>query len=818
MAKAKVDKAVYGQFSEIGRTGLKRTQGYVYEEFLPKLQGNKALQIWEEMRTNDSTVAGVLFAIEMLIRQVEWRVEPGGETDEDLRAAELIESCKDDMSQTWAETITDILTMLPFGFCWMEQCYKKREGPKGTHRSKFSDGLIGWRKWSIRAQITRWKWEFDTQGGIEGMWQSAAPDYTPKFIPIDKSLLFRPRLAKNNPEGHALSPDTPIPTPDGWRTMDDLREGDKVFDEQGRVRYVTARQDWERRPCYRVTFNGGSSIIADANHLWLTQTLRERTKREAGQVRSTEEIAGTVKALTHTEAPSNHGIAWAKPLDYPTQHLPVDPYYLGLWLGDGISRTADVASHKYDAEESAERIREAGYYAEVIHNGPVGCLGALIRVRDHTKWSELAPSRQLAVLGVAENKHIPEAYLRGSRAQRLALLQGLMDSDGYTSPWGQCEFSNTNRTLIDGCAELVRSLGCAAFVILRKQEIPGERKAQWNVKFTPDFEVFRLTRKAVKCKTARARKYHYITRVEPVEPRRTVCIEVDSPSHLFLAGLAMVPTHNSVLRPAYRSWYFLKRIQEIEAIGIERDLAGFPVMEVPAEITMSSAPPEMQAIYNTVKQIVQNVRRDQQEGLVMPQAYDPETKQPLYKFSLLSAGGERQFDVNAVILRYQTDIARSMLAEFLMLGSTETGSFALSSDKTRLFSVAIATWLQQVCGPVNQYAIPRLLEVNGFSDQVLEHPPTLVHGDLEKPDLGILGDFLAKLAGAGMPLFPDPELENPLRKLADLPEMPKDVVEQRKVEDEEAKELKVAAEVKALEAPNAAQGSATAPGKGQEKP
>lgn len=450
----------YGQFAEIGRSGLKRYGGYVYEEYLPKLQGNKALQVYEEMRTNDPTVGAILFAIEMLIRQVTWHVEPGGVSAEDQAAAEFIESNLYDMNQTWEETVSEILTMLPFGFCWMEQVYKRREGPNGpTGRSNYTDGCVGWRKWAIRAQLTRWKWEFDPEGGILGMWQSAAPTFTPVFIPIEKSLLFRPKLAKNNPEGFAI------------------------------------------------------------------------------------------------------------------------------------------------------------------------------------------------------------------------------------------------------------------------------------------------------------------------------------------------------LRTAYRAWYFLKRIQEIEAIGIERDLAGFPVIECPAEITMGSAPADMQAVYTTLKQIVQNVRRDQQEGIVMPQAYDPETKMPLYKFSLLTSGGKREFDVNAVINRYQTDIARSVLAEFLMLGSGDTGSFALADSKTKLFAVAIGTWLQQVCGPVNQYAIPRLLELNGYSQAVLEHPPTLCHGDIEKPDLSVLGDFIQKLAQAGVPLFPDPKAENILREMAGLPEMTEDEIAQREIDDQADKELQVQAQEAALKDP-----------------
>ena len=226
------------------------------------------------------------------------------------------------------------------------------------------------------------------------------------------------------------------------------------------------------------------------------------------------------------------------------------------------------------------------------------------------------------------------------------------------------------------------------------------------------------------------------------------------------------PEGRSVLRNAYRPWYFKKRIEEIEAIGIERDLAGFPIMYVDPDIMRDDAPGWKQTIFNDYKDAVVNIRRDQQEGLILPAIYDEGGNQ-MYKLELLSAGGSRQFDTNQVITRYDQRIATTVLADFILLGQANHGSYALSSDKTNLFAVSIRTWLEIIRTVMNQYAIPRLFEVNGFKVKKL---PELAYGDIETPPLTEIGTFIQQLAGAGAPLFPDDLLENHLRKMAHLPE------------------------------------------------
>lgn len=193
-------------FGELGRSGLKRWGGHVDDEFLRELSGRRGAQVYREMRDNDPAVGAILFSIQMLIRRVTWHVEPASETRSDQEAAEFLESCRHDMSHTWADMVGEILTMLPFGWSYMEIVYKLRQGESqdASRNSRYNDGRIGWRKIVLRAQDTLLRWEFDETGGIRGMWQSAPPDYRPVLIPIEKALLFRTTVEQNNPEGRSI--------------------------------------------------------------------------------------------------------------------------------------------------------------------------------------------------------------------------------------------------------------------------------------------------------------------------------------------------------------------------------------------------------------------------------------------------------------------------------------------------------------------------------------------------------------------------------------------------------------------------------------
>jgi len=411
----------------IGTTGLRRTGGYVDEELLVKLSGRRAARVYREMSDNSPIVGAVLYVIEMLLRQVEWRVEPQGETPRQKEAAKFFEECIEDMSHTWDEFVAEVLSMLPFGWSFFEIVYKLRRGPgdDARYRSRFTDGRVGLRKLSIRSQDTLDRWEFDNEGTVLGMWQQDPwSGQTTVLIPLQRALLFRTTSRKNNPEGR------------------------------------------------------------------------------------------------------------------------------------------------------------------------------------------------------------------------------------------------------------------------------------------------------------------------------------------------------SCLRNAYRPWHFAKRIEEIEAIGIERDLTGLPVAYVPPEIMSPSATPQQKQLRQLYQTLVQQIRRDEREGIVFPAKMTPKGEHTGYELALIASPGRRSIDTSGVVTRHEQRIAMTMLAEFIFLGTQQVGSYSLASTKTTLFSTALGGHMENIASTVNRYLIPRLMGLNGYT---ADEYPSLVYGDLETPDLDAVATAINNLVGAGV-LVPDDAIERKLREMLKLPQ------------------------------------------------
>jgi hypothetical protein len=194
-------------YKQLGSSGLRRYGGYVYEEFLPNLRWPWAHRVYQEMADNDPVVGSILFLAEMLIRNAGWDVEKVSEKPEDVEAAEFLKSCMNDMDTSWADTICEILSMLPYGYSFHEIVYKVRRGPlekDGKYRSKYNDGRIGWRRLPIRSQATWLEWVFDEDGDIKAFTQLAPPDFRPVTIPLSKGLLFRTKVSRDNPEGRSM--------------------------------------------------------------------------------------------------------------------------------------------------------------------------------------------------------------------------------------------------------------------------------------------------------------------------------------------------------------------------------------------------------------------------------------------------------------------------------------------------------------------------------------------------------------------------------------------------------------------------------------
>lgn len=225
------------------------------------------------------------------------------------------------------------------------------------------------------------------------------------------------------------------------------------------------------------------------------------------------------------------------------------------------------------------------------------------------------------------------------------------------------------------------------------------------------------------------------------------------------------PEGKSVLRNAARPWYFKKRIEEFQAIGVERDLAGLPMALVPPDLLHENAGAREKALLEEIKKIVRNVRVDSQAGIVFPLSYD-EQGNKIYDFTLLGPSSTKSMNAKEIISYYDQRIAMVVLADFILLGHEKVGSFALASNKTKMFAIAIGAWMDAICETFNRVAVTRLFALNGWQGPV----PQLVHGDIETPDLEELGKYIATLSGSGAELFPDEKLERHLRRVASLPE------------------------------------------------
>ena len=793
----------YGMtFRELATPGLRAFGGYVREDILPQLQGRQAMTVYREMSDNSPIIGGIIYAFNGTMRKVQWRVNPADDTPAAQAEAEWVEGVMHDMSSSWEDVVSEALSMVVFGFAPHEIVYKRRLGQtpgmdpqrpgKELPKSRFDDGAIGWRRLPIRGQDTILKWFFDENGQTTGLTQQ--PWIGPMVdIPIEKLLLFRPTQHKGNPEGRPLTLDTVVRTPSGWTTMGAIAVGDKVFDEMGAVRSVTGKSEvFKDRPVYEIEFATGTRIKADASHLWRVSNVNDRT---AGKTRdmTTEQIFAefernsepvsfeaihlpSEQRVKHRKA-KNLSCGTAPVLAADPLDLPLDPYVLGYWLGNGITTKAAFSVSKTDRATMCAQFEALGYRTSYDGNTTVSVSNGLLF--------------GLRAAGVFGHKHIPAIYLLASPQQRLALLQGLMDADGH-APGHEAKdtastFANVNMEIIAGVEELVRSLGSQPRVRLleRAGSLGGvvnghqivARQDSYEVRFMSDLPVHRLPRKKhaqVRLRTFRT-SAHFIKSVQRVDNADTVCIEVDSPSHLFLAGEGMVPTHNSILRNAYRSYLMVKRLEEQEAILFER-LNGIPVVRVPSTLVEAArlGDASAQAAMTAYKSMAINLRIDEQMGVVMASDMQQGANgalgtAPQYGLELVAPGaGRGQVTADETITRHQNNMLMSVLADFLSLGHGQHGTQALSVSKTDMFFQAIEGNLNSMGSVFNRHGLPRLWALNGKDPDLM---PEIVPDLAQRIDLDVLSNFILRLAQSGMALFPQPELEAALLDSAGLPDI-----------------------------------------------
>ncbi|HXR66214.1 MAG TPA: helicase C-terminal domain-containing protein [Ktedonobacteraceae bacterium] len=485
------------------------------------------------------------------------------------------------------------------------------------------------------------------QGGVLSL---ALPGYEERPAQIEMAALVARSISQNTPAiieastgtGKALDVDTPIPTPDGWTRMGDLKVGDQVFDEQGQPTTVTAAFEiMHNRPCYEVVFSDGSALIADAEHEWASYTATDRSwgkrprsdlyqaknfvtldkltlldqliassqsesalsiaeavalikghhwsifqmartlssvgtsKRPARYQQSellaavreriakdlleqhrhdreytlvtTEQMAATLTVNSTKRA--NHALALAGALMLPEVDLPIAPYFLGAWLGDGSSYSNQITS----ADPGILReIEKDGYTVRSLKSKKLQYAVDDENGKAVNRWQPGMTGR-LRALSLLRNKHIPAVYLRASECQRRALLAGLLDTDGTVNRCGAVEFTTTSPQLAQDVYELTCSLGFRPTLRQGIACLNGvDCGPRWTLAFTTNQEVFRLGRKIeaqkerLKNYSPERNRFRYVVEVRPVVSRPVRCIQVEASSHLYLAGRSMIPTHNSL--------------------------------------------------------------------------------------------------------------------------------------------------------------------------------------------------------------------------------------------------------------------------------
>lgn len=246
------------------------------------------------------------------------------------------------------------------------------------------------------------------------------------------------------------------------------------------------------------------------------------------------------------------------------------------------------------------------------------------------------------------------------------------------------------------------------------------------------------------------------------------------------------PSGRSILRNAYTSYEYLNNLQSIEAIAVERELAGIPVARIPAEYLSPDATAGQAGFVANLQQILRDVKFNEQGYIVLPSDTYPDkdgspTNQRLVDVELMASNGKRNIEIDPIVKRYQHDIARSVLSEFLMLGGGNTGSYALSKSKTDLFLRALESYIQAIVDVLNKQLVERLWELNGLNYDLM---PTIIAGDVAPHDLREIAAFLRNLNGANIDVSSHPEVIQDLMDIAEL-RYDQDVAEPQEESQEE---------------------------------
>lgn len=343
--------------------------------------------------------------------------------------------------------------------------------------------------------------------------------------------------------------DTEIPTLEGWSTIKDVQEGDTIFDKDGNPTKILHKSEVHHNPCYKITFDNGDTIVADHEHRWEISFSTSKNSKYHGeyktQVMTTEEIATYLDSISEKRTSYNiPRIVNPKPIKLENKELPIDPYVLGCWLGDGSKQCGAITN---ETNNVLEEIQRRGY-----------ALGDDISSEGSTPtYTILGIYGKLKKLNLINNKHIPIIYQRASYEQRLDLLRGLMDTDGYYNSKRKRFVMETSQDW--QCYDFIKllaSLGIKAtkFDIIKK--LNGKEFHAYSINFsTRGLNPFLMRNQDIVYPTRDSCTYRNIDKVELVETVPTQCLEVDSPSHTFLCTDKMIVTHNTNKKIDLKGFY-----------------------------------------------------------------------------------------------------------------------------------------------------------------------------------------------------------------------------------------------------------------------
>ena len=344
--------------------------------------------------------------------------------------------------------------------------------------------------------------------------------------------------------GKMLSLDTPIPTPEGWSTIHDLKIGDIIFGRDGISTKVIAKSEVQIIDTYEIEFDNGEVIKSCSEHLW---SVSHSDWYHKEKILKTKDIIEKFEKLKTVKKSSSIYTKISSAINLPHRYLPIDPYTFGVWLGDGSRSNATVVGLYEDIENISSNI-------------PLKITNKY-KYKKSNVWQYSYESlyKTIRKLKLNDEKYIPNEYLRSSIDQRLELLRGLMDTDGSVTPNGACEFYQKEGNLLLQVRELISSLGIKSR--LRYKRVPGYPGLYGTIRFcTNKYDVFKLPRKLERQKNLfnhAKNERLYIKNIKKIKTEPMQCISVDNRDHLFLCGKTFIPTHNSVTTVSYLLHYIV---------------------------------------------------------------------------------------------------------------------------------------------------------------------------------------------------------------------------------------------------------------------